>query len=245
MQKGTYFSKMYRSTATVKTLERPDTNSKVYATIMLMLLGLAVMIVLRSHNLPEGGAVPAYLNGYETHADNDAAPSAYRWNKTDLTYSIANCPPSLDCEAAREAVRQAARAWDDATALTLTEVPADGDIVVSWAASGYGNRHFFDGPGGKVAQTYYPYSGGAVWYDGDIILDESENWVTGTPTQGFPYQVHLPTTVMHEMGHALGLPHSSVQTSVMWPVYTGVRGLAPSDVANAQALYGAPAIASQ
>lgn len=211
-----------------------------------MLLSLALLASAGMRRLVYPDGAPAHLSGHGMEVEpGEAVTSGYRWNKVDLTYSLGNCPPSLDCEEAREAIRQAAEAWDEVTSLTLTEVAADGDIVVTWAASGYGDRHAFDGPGGKVAQTYYPYYGGTVWYDGDIILDEAETWVTGTPTQGFPYQVHLQTTVMHEMGHSLGLEHSSDPASLMWPLYTGVRGLAPSDVANIQALYGAPALAVQ
>jgi uncharacterized protein YraI len=55
-----------------------------------------------------------------------------------------------------------------------------------------------------------------------------------------PWQVDLKTTVMHEVGHSLGMDHTSDPTALMWEEYTGIRGLAPDDIAGIQSLYGPP-----
>ncbi len=207
-------------------------------TLLLTALSAAALSALQ----------PVYLIGVDgsTPAAAAANPgnyvlSGYRWNKDTVTFSIANCPATLDCEAAHGAVRESVAAWNAVIGLNLVEVPADGDIVISWGLTGYGGRHAFDGKGGKVAQTYYPYTGGAVWFDGDIVLDDSETWVVGTPAP-FPQEVHLATVVTHELGHALGLAHSYNRGALMWTTYTGVQGLSEHDIAGGQALYGAPAV---
>ena len=41
----------------------------------------------------------------------------------------------------------------------------------------------------------------------------------------------------HEMGHALGLPHSDVERDVMYPTNTATR-LSPRDYRTMNALYG-------
>lgn len=205
-------------------------------TVLLVALTAAALTVLQ----------PVYLVGVEGPAAAAAASpnayvlSGYRWNKQAVTFSIANCPASLDCAQAHQAVRESVAAWNSASGMNLTEVPADGDIVISWGLTGYAGRHPFDGKGGKIAQTYYPYTGGAVWFDGDIVLDDSETWVVGTPAP-FPQQVHLATVVTHELGHALGLAHSYDRGALMWTTYTGVQGITAHDIAGAQALYGPPA----
>lgn len=46
-------------------------------------------------------------------------------------------------------------------------------------------------------------------------------------------------TALHEVGHALGLSHSKVEDSVMWPYFEGIiRPLHPDDKAAVHSLYG-------
>lgn len=216
-------------------------------------------IILAAVSAPQNSVEPVYMTGF-SHDDLRVAGetnqmagargaasyvlSGYSWTQKTVTYSVDNCPTSLDCTAAQQAVREAAAAWDAAANITLVEVPSGGDISVTWAVGGYGGRHLFDGKGGKVAQTYYPYTSGQLWYDGDIVLDDAETWVVGNAPAPFPQEVHLTSVVMHEMGHSLGLAHSPNRSALMWAYYGGVQGLTAHDIAGIQALYGAPTVAS-
>ena len=219
--------------------------------------GIAVvMAALTAFNVAshEGLARLAWLTGamdIYRHAD-DLAPHAplptdstgasnyviaSRWPTNPVTYTISNCPSSLDCTAAQQAVREAVEAWDAVSGLTLNEVSGSADITILWAKGEHGDGNPFDGAGGVLAHAFFP----VPWLGslaGDVHLDDDEVWVTSTPTA--PWQVHLGTTVMHEVGHALGLDHSDDPSALMWEEYTGVRGLAADDIAGIQSLYGPP-----
>lgn len=226
-------------------------SGRVLRTVILagLLLLIAVASVNRETILMQ---MAARLGAMETYAmaSSDSAvpqgPSAYvavaRWNKNPVTYSISNCPSTLDCAAAHQAVRDAVEAWDAASGLTLDEVSgAVGDIDISWQRRAHGDGNPFDGPGRVLAHAYYPVE----WLGplaGDVHLDDEEAWVVGTPAARM--EIHLGTTVMHEVGHALGLDHSNEPSALMWNEYTGVRGLAPDDTAGIQSLYGTPEPAS-
>jgi predicted Zn-dependent protease len=160
------------------------------------------------------------------------------WQKQIITYRIANCPKSLDCTTAKNAVRSAAKAWDSISGIQLQEVTTDGDIVISWSTDNRGDGKPFDGKGGTVALTAYPSSDVTSAIAGDIHFDDGETWVVGTTVAQFPQEVHLPTVALHELGHALGLRHSDDLNSLMWPVYSGIRVIGPDDIAGIQALYG-------
>jgi hypothetical protein len=70
---------------------------------------------------------------------------------------------------------------------------------------------------------------------GNVLLDSTRSF--GIGGQG---QYDLFTTMLHEAGHVFGLPDNSNPASAMDGDYTGVRtGLATSDIAALQALYGA------
>lgn len=221
---------------------RPKTLTVLQVAVLLLIaLGFAWASMVEPIPMAaEGGPAAQPARGVASYS-----LSGYRWNQETVSFSIANCPQSLDCEAARTAVREAAAAWSSVAGIELVEVETGGDINISWSGSGYGGLHRFDGKGGRVAQTYYPFASGAIWYDGDIVLDDAETWVVGTPTQAFPHQSHLTTIVTHELGHSLGLAHSPNRAALMWPYYSGPQGLTDHDIAGVQALYGAPAPAAQ
>ncbi|MCC6905103.1 MAG: matrixin family metalloprotease [Anaerolineae bacterium] len=166
------------------------------------------------------------------------ALSGYRWYQPTLAYQIANCPRSLDCETAHAAIREAIAAWDAVVPLSIQEGGEGSEVVIMWVAGEHYDGVDFDGMGGQVAHAAYPNSTGAWGVDGDIHLDDDENWVVHTPVARFPEEVHLTSVVMHEFGHVLGLAHSPDPATLMWGPYTGIRALTRADIAGAQMLYG-------
>lgn len=76
---------------------------------------------------------------------------------------------------------------------------------------------------------------------GDLHLDVNRNWVDDPLAGPSSTRFDIYTIVLHEMGHALGLGHSTVRGSVMENAYRGAkRELTPDDVAAIQTLYGVP-----
>lgn len=154
-----------------------------------------------------------------------------------ITYHFANCPRSLDCEMAFQAVREAFDTWEAACGIRLEEAPGDGDIRIAWVSGEHSDETIFDGPGGTLAHASDSPTSEVGWV---IHFDDGEVWVVWVPRRPYPEEIHLPTVALHEIGHALGLPHSDNPGSIMWAEYTGIRGLAEEDITAARLLYGLP-----
>ncbi|XP_030189089.1 matrilysin isoform X2 [Lynx canadensis] len=97
----------------------------------------------------------------------------------------------------------------------------------------HGDFYPFDGPGGTLAHAYEPGPG----LGGDAHFDEDERWADG---RGLG--INFLAVATHELGHSLGLRHSSDPDSVMYPTY-GARDsenfkLSPGDIREIQELYG-------
>ena len=71
---------------------------------------------------------------------------------------------------------------------------------------------------------------------GDAHFDDDEPFTTGTKDG-----INLDWVAVHEFGHSLGLYHSNVRESIMYPWYKGYKEdieLTSDDIQGVQALYG-------
>jgi len=83
-----------------------------------------------------------------------------------------------------------------------------------------------------LAHAFYPQ------YGGDVHMDDTEAW-TSRSRQGTNFMAVLT----HEIGHSLGLDHSSVRGAVMAPFSTPYDpdfSLSQDDILAVQSLYGKP-----
>ncbi len=157
-----------------------------------------------------------------------------QWGKTNLTYYFINGTGKINGNAERDLIRAAFALWADQTPLIFNEVSdsAQADILIGWAEGEHGDGDPFDGPGDVLAHASYPnpYQNRQVF----LHFDDSEKWVN-SETQN----VDLLTVAAHEIGHNLGLDHSSDPNALMYPSYSGPhRFLGQDDVAGVQSLYG-------
>lgn len=135
--------------------------------------------------------------------------------------------------------------WAAVSGFTNLGMVADGGggFGAAGAAGGTGDIRvgavFIDGASGSnvLAHAYQPGTeaifgaGGSI--TGDVHFDNANTWGDGTTG------IDFLTVALHELGHALGLGHSSVVGSIMEPVYAGVRHtLHADDIAGIQAIYG-------
>ncbi|MHC4750749.1 MAG: matrixin family metalloprotease [Planctomycetota bacterium] len=94
-----------------------------------------------------------------------------------------------------------------------------------------------------LAHAYQPgiesmFLGGTI--AGDMHFDVARTWVDNAADVPFNGQFDFYTVALHELGHSLGLGHSTVVGSVMYPFYGGaLRTLTADDIAGIQAIYGA------
>ena len=121
--------------------------------------------------------------------------------------------------------------WEEVVDLRFTRARSGRpDIEIKWAVGNHGDYDPFDGPGGTLAHGFYPQ------YGGDIHFDDSEDFTLNSYRGTDLFQ-----TMVHEIGHSLGLKHSRVRKSIMAPfarAYIENLKLDQDDIAAVQALYG-------
>ncbi|XP_038711726.1 metalloendoproteinase 1-like [Tripterygium wilfordii] len=92
---------------------------------------------------------------------------------------------------------------------TLIKDFEEADLKISFQKRDHGDGDPFDGAGGVLAHSFEPT-------DGRCHLDVEENWVVGAVADGFD----IGSIALHEIGHLLGLAHTSVQNVVMYPFFS-------------------------
>lgn len=142
----------------------------------------------------------------------------------------------------QSAIVKAYQTWAASANISIT-VKADGGQAMGTYGAIQGDSRFGDIRIGAISQAAgvlavtqpFSYTGGT--WAGDVNFNSADL----LSLDGHSGTVALYTLALHEAGHSLGLPDSTDTSSVMDDTYSGPRatGLAASDVAAIQALYGA------
>jgi len=170
------------------------------------------------------------------------------WNRRSLTYAFGNITNDVRKNVARNAVRRAFKTWAKAgVGLSFRQVEVDDDdnndddrnvkpdIFVEWRQAADPDLSMV---GGTLAHSDFPPGCSIIVSSTPLPFhydDEEHNWVDGA-LGGFD----IETVALHEIGHLLGLMHTDVSGSVMFPTVSAnstLRSLQSDDLAGIRALY--------
>lgn len=88
-------------------------------------------------------------------------------------------------------------------------------------------------------------TGGFHITDADIVFNSSENWDIYSGPLRFDNTTDFERVALHELGHAIGLRHTSASIdAIMQPFVSAITTLQADDIAGANAIYGQEATLS-
>lgn len=152
-----------------------------------------------------------------------------KWDHTDLTWNLVNTLPKLGNKSQiKNALITAMGYWTKHSVLTFTEKKSnDADIQISFQSGKHNDIEPFNGPGLILAHAFYPGKG----IGGDIHIDADEDWNLKS----------FIGVVVHELGHSLGLSHSSDEEASMYAWYRGGKtDITQDDINGIKTIYPYP-----
>ncbi|XP_050500759.1 matrix metalloproteinase-18-like [Diabrotica virgifera virgifera] len=168
-----------------------------------------------------------------------------KWYKHNLRWYF---PQANHVKDIIQLVERAFKMWEDASNLHFTRVTVPvpkPDITITavkrkhyFRSNCMGNQKCgiqFDGPGGKLAHSYFPIDNDTCV---EIHLDLDEKWSYNLNDTDYDF-TNLFMVILHEIGHSLGLLHSNDESAIMYPWYPNkVRNISQDDISGLEALYG-------
>jgi hypothetical protein len=165
-----------------------------------------------------------------------------KWPTTSVSFFINPSNADVSDSAATSAIQTGMDVWN-----TTGGTPFRFNYAgrVNDTTTGFDGRNVMlfrpDSNGSAIATTYaWADSNGLA--DTDIVFwDGGFTFFTGS--SGCTGGAYIEDIVTHELGHSLGLLHSTFTDATMYPYYSScsmdLRTLSSDDIAGAQSLYGA------
>ncbi|XP_027338248.1 metalloendoproteinase 1-MMP-like [Abrus precatorius] len=158
-----------------------------------------------------------------------------KWLKTHLTYTFDPLGVKIaPIDVLRSIFNLAFKQWSRVSTFTFEEVSnngTDSDLIVGFYSGDHGDGFPFDKYGPSLAHAFAPM-------DGRLHVNADKPWSTSDPIESGYYD--LVWVAMHEIGHLLGLDHSSHDNAVMY-AYVNIgenrRKLSDDDIAKINRLY--------
>lgn len=163
----------------------------------------------------------------------------YKWRKNVIKwhYSLVN-------ETYTALAKKAFDTWAEVTNISFEHNSKTPDIVIRNAFLTHKNfgpgfcTMKFDGSGGQLAHADYPRPNGELI---EIHIDQDEDWYLGFDRAERKYS--LLATLIHEIGHSLGIAHSNYKNAIMYSAYDELNyriDLHEDDILAVQYIYGRP-----
>ena len=168
------------------------------------------------------------------------ALSGHKWAIRQVPYYVNPTNHDVSTTAALAAIQAAANAWSSEpnTDVTLYYMgPTSGTSVV---ANGKNEVFFRTDTSGALAQTFRWWDASGNLVDADTVFYDG-SWLFFGGNTGCSGGYYIQNVATHELGHALGLDHSSVSTATMYPgenpCSTWKESLDPDDMSGLEHLY--------
>ncbi|MFT7534582.1 MAG: putative Zn-dependent protease [Hyphomicrobiaceae bacterium] len=213
-------------------MSRRDPNVLLAALLTLGLTCCAPETPARpsSHGGPESG---------EAHGVDTPVPPVVshftvrgRWpDPQQLTYRVEDRAGPIDANVFAAAVARACATWAETGLVTfvIAEADAKPDVLLGWRRGHHGACTPFSADS-SVAHS------GPVRRGTFVHFDAGRKWVADAEHDRDGYSVY--GTALHELGHVLGLGHSTAEDAVMRTGVVRSVPLAASDLFGLQSLYG-------
>jgi len=194
---------------------------------------------MRRHTIVAG--VAAGVAVLALSAGVHAYSSYARWASGSATFYVNPANADVSTSAAISAVQTAMDVWNTQSGSAFRYQYGG---TATDTATAYDNRNviLFRGTtnGSALASTYSWWNSSNQLLDSDIVFwDGAFKFFAGT--SGCLSGAYIEDIATHELGHALGLNHSSVASATMYPSYSycsqALRTLDADDISGAQNLY--------